>query len=160
MTTKKRKIKYAKGFGLIEIMVTILILLITVTGSLAYQYFTTVNARQADQYAMASEIGNTMLETWKGLGSDNTFDPATVFISDMDIINSSTTQPAAGLSNVLGSYQINENNVNYFFTLSYQDTTSKPRLLNIVIAWSQIHHGSDTFSQTDNSITWTTSQGY
>ena len=160
MNKNKTKIKYSKGFGLIEVMVTILILLIAVTGSLAYQYHTALNARKADLYTTASRIGNVMLETWKGLGSETTFDPVTVFSSEMNITNNNSTQPPAALAETLGSYLINETNANYYLTLSYRDASSQPRLLNFVIAWGQRDYGSATFSQTDNSITWTSCQGY
>jgi prepilin-type N-terminal cleavage/methylation domain-containing protein len=160
MANTKTKIKYAKGFGLIEVMATILILLIAVTGSLAYQYHTALNARKADLYATASRLGNAMLETWKGLGSDTTFNPATVFSTEMNIASNGTAQPPANLSDTLGSYLINENNANYYITLSYQDAPSKARVLNVAIVWGQKDHGKASFAQTDNSITWSTCQGY
>ena len=160
MANTKRKIKYSKGFGLIEVMATVLILLIAVTGSLAYQYHTALNARQADLYATASRISNAMLETWKGLGSDTTFDPATVFSSDMNIVNNGSTRPTAALTNALGSYLINQNNTNYYITLSYRDAPSQPRLLNVAIVWGNMDYGYKSFFQAKKSITWTTCQGY
>jgi prepilin-type N-terminal cleavage/methylation domain-containing protein len=155
-----KKNKYSKGFGLIEVMATVLILLIAVTGSLAYQYHTALNARQADLYATASRISNAMLETWKGLGSDTTFDPASVFSSDMNIVNNGSTQPPASLADALGSYLISVNNTNYYLTLSYQDAPSEPRLLNAAIVWGHRDYGYKSFFQTNKSITWTTYQGY
>ena len=160
MTNKKTKTKYAKGFGLVEVMATVMILLIAVTGSLAYQYHTALNARQGDLYATASRLGNAMLETWKGHGSDTAFDPATVFSSDMNIVNNGSTRPQAGLTDSLGSYLINQNNTNYYLTLSYQDAPSQPRLLNVAIVWGNRDYGYRSFFETNKSITWTTYQGY
>lgn len=160
MRAKNKKNKYAKAFGLIEVMVTILILLIAITGSMAYQYHAVLNARKADLYTTASRIGNLMLETWKGTGSLDSFNPATVFSSDMNISKTGSTQPVAKLTDTLGSYMVNENNANYYVTLSYLDNASEARLLNVAIAWKQRDYSQASFAETDNSINWSTCQGY
>ena len=160
MHFKTRTTKYAKGFGLIEVMVTILLLVIAVTGSMAYQYHAVLNARKADLYATASRISNLMLETWKGAGSLDSFSPETVFNADMGISSTGSTGPAAILPDTLGKYMINENNANYYVTLSYEDNAATARFLNVAIAWKQRDYSQATFAETDNSINWTSCQGY
>jgi len=157
---KRKKRRHAKGFGLIEVMATILILVVAVTGSMAYQYHAVLNARKADLYATASRISNLMLETWKGSGSLDSFSPVTIFSSEMGISSSGSTGPDAVLTDTLGKYMVNENNANYYLTLSYADGASEARFLNVAIAWKQSDYSQATFAQTDNSISWTSCQGY
>jgi prepilin-type N-terminal cleavage/methylation domain-containing protein len=160
MNFKNKKTKHAKGFGLIEVMVTILLLVVAVTGSMAYQYHAVLNARKADLYATASRISNLMLETWKGAGSLDSFAPETVLSGEMGISSTGSTGPSPILPDTLGKYMINENNANYYVTLSYEDNAATARFLNIAIAWKQRDYSQATFAETDNSINWTTCQGY
>ena len=78
----------------------------------------------------------------------------------MGIASTGSTGPAAVLADTLGKYMINENNANYYLTLSYQDSASEARFLNVAIAWKQRDYSEATFVETDNSINWTTCQGY
>ncbi|MEE8320943.1 MAG: hypothetical protein V3R68_03770 [Gammaproteobacteria bacterium] len=155
------KIKYRnRGVGLVEIVVTLTILLTVVVGTMGYQYYTALNARQADLSITAGRLALVLLETWKGRQSETDFDPVADLGSDLAVTASASGQPAPNLTDLLGSYTVTANNANYFATLSYQDIADSPRLLNIVVAWGQRDYGQGTFSDTDTSISWTTYQSY
>ena len=151
---------HCKGVGLVEVIVTIVILLTVVTGTMAYQYFTALDARKSDLNITAGRLAIIFLETWKGQGSGDDFDPVDEFNLDLDISSSTSNQPAAELTDLLGSYSVTSNNANFFITLSFQDIADSPRLLNIVVAWGQGDYGQGDFSDTDKSISWTSYQGY
>lgn len=157
---KKKNNNNYKGVGLVEIMVTIVILLTVVTGTMGYQYFTALEARKSDFNITAGRLAIVFLETWKGQGSGDDFKPIDEFVLDLDITSSSSNQPAAQLADLLGSYLVNSNTANFFITLSFQDIADSPRLLNVVVAWGQKDYGQGNFSDTDKSITWTSYQGY
>ena len=131
---------HCKGVGLVEVMVSIVILLAVVTGTMAYQYFTALDARKSDLNITAGRLAIIFLETWKGQGNGDDFNPVDELNLDLDISVSTSNQPAAELTDLLGSYSVNSNNANFFITLSFQDVTDSPRLLNIVVAWG--HFGT------------------
>lgn len=152
--------KNRKGFGLLEAMTTIMILLIAVVGSMAYQYHTTLDARKANLHSTALRICTTLLETWKGHGSGDDFDPAAVLSTDYSITKNGSSEPTPVLTNSIGSFIVKENDTNYFATLSYQDSTENLRKLNTTINWAEKEYGEGAFSDAKKSLTWTTYQGY
>ena len=138
----------------------ILILVSVVAGTMAYQYYTALDARRSDLHVTGCRLGLMLLEAWKGQGAKTDFDPVGTLALDLVISDSGSTEPPPQLANVLGSYNIIAARANYFATLSYEDPASEPRLLNVTVAWGQRDYGQGTASDTDKSFSWTTYQGY
>ena len=88
-TLKNRK-SARQGFTLIEIMVSILVVMVLVTGAMGYQYHSTRNVKISEVQATASRIAMLHLESWKGQQGDLAFDPVDVFDSQFD--------PSAGVT--------------------------------------------------------------
>ena len=76
---RKRITKYGgksqTGTTLIEVMVAIMILVAAVLGATRYRYYTALDARRALLRIEASRLAVTMLEAWKGAGSETDFNP-------------------------------------------------------------------------------------
>lgn len=141
--------KNRSGFTLIEIMVAIIVIVVGVLGAMMYRYHTAINARKADVKIASARIGLMLLEGWNGMGGNlysdpnNTYDPVGQFSSTELTIRAGTGP--GGLTDEFGSYRIEAKGVrvNYFATLSSQDVTDQPRVLNVHIAWSH-NYGADS----------------
>jgi type II secretory pathway pseudopilin PulG len=137
------------GFTLTEVMISILIVMILVTGAMGYQYASTRDVKVSEVQAAAARIGMLLLESWKGQQGDTSFDPVDVFNSEMTIQTSATgpdvPDNAAGAPLIkLGSYEIILNNIHYYVTLSYDtESTLEPMLLNAVISWRRDYGQGD-----------------
>jgi type II secretory pathway pseudopilin PulG len=137
------------AFTLTEVMISILIVMVLVTGAMGYQYASTRDVKISEVQASAARIGMLLLESWKGRQGDTSFDPVDVLDSEMTIqtslIGPEVPDNAAGASLMkLGSYEIILNNVHYYATLSYDDESSlEPMLLNAVVAWRRDYGQGD-----------------
>jgi len=160
-----------RGLSLIEVMVAIVIILAAVIGATRYRYYTALDARKAALYSEASRLALTMLEGWKGAGSEKDFDPfsdfangyGVQFIDSLNIVSSSDGEPPAELPNPVGSYVITTDKARYFLTLSYEDEDENddiPAALNVSARWAQRSYTQADFSDTDKSLSITTYQGY
>jgi type II secretory pathway pseudopilin PulG len=129
------------GFTLTEVMISILIIMILVTGAMGYQYMSTRDVKISEVQAGAGRVAMLLLEGWKGQQGDTAYDPVSVFTGEMTI-QSSATGPGvpdnavgAPLS-LLGSYEVLLSNVYYYVTLSYENASaSEPMLLNATVTW-------------------------
>jgi prepilin-type N-terminal cleavage/methylation domain-containing protein len=138
-----------KGFTLTEVMISILIVMILVTGAMGYQYASTRDVKISEVQASAARIGMLLLESWKGQQGDLSFDPVDVFDSEVtiqtsmigpDVPNNSTGAPLVKL----GSYEIILNNIHYYVTLSYDtESTLEPMILNATITWRRDYGQGD-----------------
>ena len=149
-----------EGIGLVELMVTILLLVSVVAAGLSYQYYTALAARSSDLHITACRVGMTLLEAWKAQGAGADFAPLEAIGSELVITDSASIEPPAALANVLGSYIITAARANYFVTLSYQDAADEPRLVNVTVAWAQRNCGQAAATDADKSFSWTTYEGY
>lgn len=143
---------------IIEVVVALSTILVVVIGALSFQYYCAVDAREADVRAGANRLALLMLEGWRGTGGrvppdSYAFNPTEEFDSIVDI--SSSSVGLAGLSQELGRYRVVLNRVNYFVTLSYQDTLGAPRTLSVTVAWSR-NYKSEALSQYVPSVALTT----
>ena len=145
---ENRKLKI-QGFTLTEVMISILIIMILATGALGYQYASARDVKISEVQAAAARIGMLLLESWKGMGGDTSFDPVDVFGSEMTIQTSMIGPEAPDNSDglpltKLGSYEIILNNIHYYVTLSYDDaSTQEPTLLSAVITWRRDYGQGD-----------------
>ena len=133
--------RQSTGFTLTEVMISILIVMVLVTGAMGYQYNSTRDVMISEVQAAASRIAMLLLEGWKGQQGDMAFDPVEVFGDEMTI-QTSTFGPdapdnSAGVPlTTLDSYEVVLRGVYYFVTLSYEEkSASEPMLLNATVAW-------------------------
>ena len=129
-----------RGFTLTEVMISILIVMVLVTGAMGYQYNSTRDVKISEVQASAARIAMLLLEGWKGRQGDTAFDPADVFSDKMTIQTASgpdVPDNAAGVPlTTLGSYEVVLRSVYYYVTLSYEaSSASEPMLLNATVAW-------------------------
>ena len=156
---KNKRSGFRKAFGLIESLVAITILLAAVVGGLWYQYFATLDANKADMHIASHRIGLLLLEGWKAEEAQTDYDPVVLFGSEMDIANSTAGEPGAQLSELLGSYVVEDDGVNYYITLSYADVASMPRVINVSVAWNHKGGNSD-YSEVDSETSITSFASY
>ncbi len=152
--------KHNRGFNLIEVMVTIVILMAVIVGTTAYRYYATLDARRSDLHITACRLGLMMLETWKGQGCADDFDPVSLLGSDLSISSLGSVQPLAGLSSPIGSYKVFAGGTNYYVTLSCKDTADEPRLINVAVSWGQRDYGEGSYSDSAKLLSWTAYEGY
>lgn len=126
--------RYKKGFSLIDALVAAVILIVGVLGTMMYRYHSTLDIRKANEQFQATTLAVTLSETWRGLGGSETFDPIVHFHSHLDITSDSDVEKPEDFT-LLGGYQITVDNKAYTATLSYKDTISSLRTLNISIEW-------------------------
>lgn len=129
------------GLTLIEIMVSIIIIIIGVIGAMGYRYYCALDARRADVQVTAARLGSMLLESWKAAGGYSPSDPMNnynpvdlAYFPEVTISTSGSTGPG-GFNDVFGKYLVVANRVNYYATLSYQDVTGEPKVLNVCVAW-------------------------
>ena len=130
-----------RGFTLTEVMISILIVMVLVTGAMGYQYNSTRDVKISEVQAAASRIAMLLLEGWKGQQGNTSFDPVDVFSDELSI-QTSTSGPdvpdnsgGAPLT-LLDSYEIVVRGVYYYVTLSYEGASAlEPMLLNVTVAW-------------------------
>ncbi len=133
--------RQCRGFTLTEAMLSILIVMVLVTGAMGYQYTSTRDVKISEVQACAARIAMLLLEGWKGQQGDTAFDPVEVFGDEMTI-QTSTSGPdvpdnSGGVPlTLLDSYEVVLRDVYYFVTLSYETASAQePILLNATVAW-------------------------
>jgi prepilin-type N-terminal cleavage/methylation domain-containing protein len=139
--TKEQATRQRCGFTLTEVLISIVIVMVLVTGAMGYQYNSTRDVKISEVQATASRIAMLLLEGWKGQQGDTSFDPVVMFGSEMSI-QTSTIGPDVPDNSIgipltpLDSYEIVFRGVYYFVTLSYDvSSASKPMLLNATVVW-------------------------
>jgi hypothetical protein len=146
-------------------MVVILVTLVLVIGVSGYRYYAHLDARRADVRITGARLASYLLNAWKGVGGHSGFavyrlaNPPDYDETDPNDYNPTDTDPIEfGLEGVLlvgidepgppvpkgfnrldlnvnPNYRFAVGNVNYYATFSYRDEPSKPRLLNVRVAW-------------------------
>lgn len=144
----KRKIR--SGLTLVELMLAAAILMIALVGSMAYRYYSTLDARKADVQMTASRAAMTLLENWlgaKGLDATPAFDPTLRFpVSDYATNGVKVETATAGPSvpsdfTQYGLYKITTADGMIYTALlasKAADTTTTPatpRVLSVQIGW-------------------------
>ena len=123
--------------SIIEVMISIVALLISVTGASGYRYFSTLDIVKSDREITAGRTAMLLCASWKGLGGIETYNPLSDTSLGLDI-----QEPTGSLApevppnfTTLGHYQVDSDNLSYYVTLSYYDVNSNLRILNTSIAW-------------------------
>lgn len=129
MTCRKQK-----GFTLIDVLFSVVILIVAISGAIQYRYHAALGVRKAKMQNGAAELALMFVETWRGVNGADTFDSQSHFNSALPI--SSSTGPASPTDyNPLGSYAIQWSDYNYTATLSSRDIGNGLRSLNVIVAW-------------------------
>ena len=150
---------------LIEIMIAIIVVMVVVTGIMSYRYYSSLDAKKAEVRATAGRVSLLLLEGWKGIQGDPTYDPEVMFGSELAIAETvdGPTVPtdfSGDPFTLLGYYETVVDGVYYYSTLAYCDeTASEPQILNIATAWRQ-DYSDGTISETDKSVKLTTYTDY
>ena len=145
------QIKRNRGFTLIEMMVTILVLGFIVIGTAGFRYSSALDARRAVKEADAARIGLMFLEGWRGRQGSTSFNPTTQLYNPASLITGPSGSFPAGPTGTgwqsLGSYTMTMKSVNpsetaltFYATLSYLDPGNPSpkvglRVLNVTVAW-------------------------
>ena len=160
MITTKRWSKPASGFTFIEIMGAILVLTVAMLGASAYRYYAALDTRKAHLQTTAARISSLLLETWHGTSDPNTFDPTAHFGSELTI-ESMTIQEGPHTPTdfeVLGTYRIIVNGVDYRTALFWKDVYSGLRTLTVIVVWEwdPVNHPLDPSKYANQSFRLTT----
>jgi prepilin-type N-terminal cleavage/methylation domain-containing protein len=153
------------GFTLTEVMISVLIVMVLVTGAMGYQYNSTRDVKISEVQATASRIAMLLLEGWKGQQGDMSFDPVDMLGDEMSIQTSTWGPDVPNNSNgvpltLLNFYEIIINDIYYYATLSYEDASaSEPMLLNATVAWRRDYRqneleGDESFVQYSTFLTF------
>lgn len=123
-----------KAFTLIDVLFSIVLLIVAITGAIQYRYHAALQTRKASMRTTAAELALMLVETWRAADGADTFDPAAHFNSALTI--NASTGPAAPIDyNPIATYTINFSDYDYQTTLSSKDLANGLKSLNIIVAW-------------------------
>ena len=147
---------------MVELMCAVTVILAAVLGAGHYRYYAIRDAHRAELHITAARLAVGLLESWKGAGCSDTFDPVSQLGGILDIDSGSSGEPPPGLSDatLAGSWRVVVGGTSYFMTLSHADQISEPKLINVAVAWSRRDPESDLYADADASHSMTTYQGY
>lgn len=148
--------KHKAGFTLIEIAIATVIFVVIILGTSAFRYTAALAARKADLQIAAARAALLLCKGWEGVKGDQNYDPVDHFSSELMIEYSDEGPEVPADFTALGSYKVITDDVNYYITLSWRDTTQTLRALNVVIAWEHRGSGTGSFENTDKSFKLTT----
>ncbi len=123
-----------KGFTLIDVLFSVVLLIVAITGAIQYRYHSALGVRKAKMRTAAAELALMLVETWRGVDGADTFDSESHFNSALTI-NSSTGPANPADYNLLGSYAIQWSDYDYKATLSSKDLGNGLKSLNVIVAW-------------------------
>lgn len=137
--------KRCGGFSLVEVEVSIMVLLIAITGAIGFNHYSMIDVYKSQARSDACMLGAVIMECWQGQGGLTTFNPvnnlpsAIVNCGNLDI-RYSVIGPSAPSgftivwNNLIPYYRISTNNVIYRVVLSYKMISGK-KYLNVCVAW-------------------------
>lgn len=123
--------KRASGVTLIEVMVVTVILMITVLGTSGYRYYSSLNARWAEEQITAARLGQLLCGNWAGVEGDEAYDPEDHLASHLDTECLGPPNDLLSGFTLLGSYRITIEGVEYDVTLSWNDVSPVLRALHV-----------------------------
>jgi len=124
------------GVTLVEILISITLIVIVVIGSMSFRYHAVMDAREADARITAARVGSMLLNAWAARIGDVSFDPVAEFNPGIPMAISASGPAVPTGFTELDKYHILCDDVNYYSTLSYQDTSSgQAGVLTITISW-------------------------
>jgi len=138
-------------------MIATVILVVAILGTSNFRYYCVLDAQKAAARTTAARMGLMLCESWRGLGGDETYDPATYFGSEMTIAQSTAGPSKPADFTLLGKYTVTLNSATYYTTLSWKDIGTGLRALNVVVVWAQRPQGTSiSFSDADKTFKLTT----
>lgn len=149
---RKRKIHQRQGFSLIDVVVGISIFLIIALGILTYRYKSKLDVVKAEQQLTAADLATTVIETWQGVSGSETFDPETVFASNLSISSATGPSQPSGYT-LLGNYDVVDDSKTYQLTLSWQDVNPSLRTLNVLVTWLYVNETQQRTYQLSTYVT-------
>ena len=156
MVPRTSKIRYRRGFSLIDIMISVFVLLVAFIGTSNFRYYSALDSQKATAKITAARIGLTLCESWRGIKGIETYDPTAHFGSTLTITQSADGPDKPEDFTLLGNYTVTLNGANYYITLSWKDVSIGLRALNIIVAWAQRPQGQSSFNDADKSFKLTT----
>ena len=118
-----------KGFTLVEIVVSMVILAVMALGSLTYEYHARVHKQIADAELTATQVAQLLLEDWKSTGGSTAYDPTSLGLGfTADATNESL-------------YYIEADGLGLFIDLVHQNvgydsvTETTLRHISVAMAW-------------------------
>jgi prepilin-type N-terminal cleavage/methylation domain-containing protein len=129
-----------QGITLVEVMIAMVLLAVAVLGAMGFRYYSATDARKADMYNNAARFSSLLLESWKGIGGLDRFNPIETFGNEFEITESEIGPPVPSGFTGLARYRIDFDRRNYYVTLSYKAATAtEPRTLNVDTSWLLNH---------------------
>ncbi|MFH1371066.1 MAG: hypothetical protein ABII09_07270 [Planctomycetota bacterium] len=144
------KRKSRMGLTIVEVMVAMVILIVAILGTSAYQYSAALNARRGNLFTTASRTALLLSEGWNGVFGAKNFDPVEAFGEQLAISNDAGPDVPAGFA-LLGKYKVELERIGYYATLSYKDVAPGFRALSIIVSWDQFGKGTTTFESANKS---------
>lgn len=131
------------AFTLTDTITASLVLIIVIMGTMQYRYHSILNFRKAGIKYRASQVAQTLCESWSGVSGSELFDPVALLSSDIDIADSGQGQSEPDGFTLLGHYQLVVDDFTYDTTLSWEDVNSGLRALNVIVSWPLGYTGED-----------------
>ena len=157
MVPKTSEIRCCRGFSLINILIALVVLVVAILGTSNFRYYCVLDAQKAAARTTAARVGLMLCESWRGLGGDETYDPAAHLGSALKITTGTSGPAKPADFTLLGNYTVTLNGSYYYTTLSWKDVSTGLRALNTVVAWAQRSQGvSTSFSSADKTFKLTT----
>ena len=131
-----------KELTFVKLIAAIALVSIALLGAVAFSYNSMMCTRVADAHITAARVALTLVQGWSAAAGAATFDPVVAFdtgdLDDISIVSagSGPDKPAAFWP-LLGYYQIDTDDNEYFATLSYNNLPNELRALNVTISWDR-----------------------
>lgn len=132
------------GFALTEVVVSAAVLMVAVTGTIAFHNYATVETYKSKSRADACMLASAIIESWQGQGGINTFNPinhlAGSIVNSGDFsISGSIVGPGVPYGfiiiwNSYPYYRIDTNGTRYRVSLAYRVIGGK-KYLNVRVGW-------------------------
>jgi hypothetical protein len=135
MSQRPRKIRCRSGTNLIEVMAATAILIIAVTGASGYRYYSSLNARWAEEQTNAARIGQLFCGNWVGVEGDEAYNPIEHLSSDLEM---ETLAPPCNLPPdfvLLGRYRTALAGVAYDCILAWENVSPELLALWVRVEW-------------------------
>lgn len=136
MFQKPNNILCRSGLTLIETIYATVMLLIILIGTSGYRYYASLNARWAGEQILAARVAQLLCANWAGVEGDETYDLIEHLKSDLEITNLSPPNKLPPGFNLLGSYKITIEGIDYSAVLAWNDISPELRALRIKVAWN------------------------
>jgi hypothetical protein len=136
MYQRARKIWCRSGTNLIEVMAATAILIIAVTGASGYRYYSSLNARWAEEQTNAARIGQLFCGSWAGVEGDEAYNPIGHLDSDLEMETLATPGDLPPDFVLLGRYRTTLAGVAYDCVLTWKNVSPELRALWVRVEWN------------------------